>query len=179
MTYQESITKAMTTLAKHDKSVFLGEGLVNAGRVYGTMDGVPLTKCIEFPIAENLIVGSAIGLAITGFKPIVVFQRMDFMTCACDAIVNHLSIIPKMSGGRVKLPVIIRAIIGSRCKKFELGLQHNKDLTEMFKPWIYTIVLNGKKSIDKCYQLAYKADSPTLIVEDKSLYERNYIPSRH
>ena len=173
MTYQDGITKAMTELAVKDRVVFLGEGLINAGRIYNTMDSVPLDKCIEFPIAENLIVGSAIGLAITGYKPVVVFQRMDFMACACDAIINHLALIPKMSGGRVKLPVIIRAIIGSRKESFCVGEQHNKDLSEMFKPWIHTIHLKPGMDISKYYEIAYDSTSPTLLIEDRDLYEES------
>ena len=178
MTYQQSITKAMIDLSQKEEVVFLGEGLINAGRIYNTLDGVPLDKCLEMPIAENLIMGSAIGLAITGYKPIVVFQRMDFMTNACDAIVNHLSLIPKMSGSKVKLPVIIRAIIGSRDSKFNVGLQHSKRLTDMFKPWIHTVELNEKMNIFSYYELAYKADYPVLLIEDKDLYERDCITPR-
>ena len=178
MTYQESITKAMTKLSRKKDTVFLGEGLINAGRIYDTLNDVPLNKCIEFPIAENLIMGSAIGLAITDYKPIVIFQRMDFMTCACDAIVNHLAIIPKMSGDKVKLPVIIRAIIGSRSEKFDVGLQHKKDLIFMFKPWIYTVELKQSMDIPHYYQLAYESESPVMLVEDRDLYERNHPATR-
>lgn len=172
MTYKDGITKVMTEFGKKEDVVFLGEGLINAGRIYNTLDGVPLDKCIEFPIAENLIMGSAIGLAIQGYHPVVIFQRMDFMTIACDAIVNHLALIPKMSGGRVKLPVIIRAIIGSRSDKFCVGEQHNKDLTEMFKPWIFTTVLKPTMNIASYYDTAYKFDSPSLIIEDRDLYDQ-------
>jgi pyruvate/2-oxoglutarate/acetoin dehydrogenase E1 component len=103
---------------------------------------------------------------------------MDFMTVACDAIVNHLSLIPKMSGGTVKLPVIIRAIIGSRCEKFDVGSQHNKDLTAMFQPWINTIVLKENMDIPHYYQIAYESSQPTLLIEDRDLYERDYITTR-
>lgn len=171
MTYKEGIIEAMANIAKEENTVFLGEGIINAGRIYGTMDKVDLIKCIEFPIAENLIMGSAIGLSLIGYKPIVVFQRMDFMTCAMDAIVNHLALIPKMSGGRVKLPVIIRAIIGSRCDRFDVGCQHNKDLTTMFKPWIHTIELKERMDIPHYYKLAYESTSPVLLVEDRDLYD--------
>lgn len=171
MTYKESLTNVMTDLGKKKNVVFLGEGLVNAGRIYGTLDGVQIGKCVEFPIAENLIIGASIGLALEKFRPIVIFQRMDFMTCAVDAIVNHLALIPKMSGGKVKLPVIIRAIIGSRSDKFVMGEQHSKDLTEMFKPWIHTIVLKKSMDIQKHYDTAYGLETPTLIIEDRDLYE--------
>lgn len=170
MTYKEGIIKAMEDLGKKKDTVFLGEGLINAGRIYGTLNGVDIKKCIEFPIAENLIVGSAIGLAIEGYKPVVVFQRMDFMTIAADAIINHLSLIPKMSGGKVSLPVIIRAIIGSRDKGFDCGMQHNKDLTDMFKPWIFTVLLKKGMDIPHYYSIAYSSLDPVLMIEDRDLY---------
>lgn len=173
MTYKDRITDAMELLAKDKRTVFLGEGLINAGRIYGTLDKVSTTKCIEFPIAENLIVGSAIGLAIKGFIPIVIFQRMDFMLVAADAIINHLALIPKMSGGKVSLPVIIRAIIGSRDGCFDVGPQHNKDLTNMFSPFITTVKLDKlTMDINKHYLSALNLNAPILIVEDRDLYNK-------
>ena len=116
MTYKEHIIDSMEWLSEQKDTVFIGEGLINAGGIYGTMDKVPIKRCIEMPIAENLIVGAAMGLTLLGYRPIVVFQRMDFMLVAADAIINHLCKIPAMSGDRVKLPVIIRAIIGNQDK---------------------------------------------------------------
>ena len=60
------------------------------------------------PVAENLTMGVAIGLALRKARPVVIFQRMDFMLIASDAIINHLALMPKMSGGQFNLPVIIR-----------------------------------------------------------------------
>jgi pyruvate dehydrogenase E1 component beta subunit len=161
----------MEWLAKNKKVVFLGEGLINADRIYNTLDKVPIKKCIEFPIAENLIMGSAIGLAIAGYRPVVIFQRMDFMTVAADQIINHLALIPKMSGGKIKLPVIIRAIIGSQCNKFDVGCQHNKDLRHMFDKWINTSELKKGYNALSYYKQAWETESPALIVEHKDLYE--------
>ena len=55
MLYQEGIAKAMANLSKKEDIVFLGEGIINAGRIYDTMNEVDLKKCIEMPIAENLM----------------------------------------------------------------------------------------------------------------------------
>ena len=166
MKYQESIKKEMEWLAGKDNVVFLGEGLINAGRIYGTLDDVPNKKCVEMPIAENLIAGSAIGLALKGYRPIVIFQRMDFMLIASDAIINHMALIPQMSGHKIKLPIIIRAIIGSRDKKFDVGPQHQHDFTHIFDTYMIT-----EKYESKVYQEAYKTDEPVLVVEDRDLYD--------
>lgn len=171
MTYKKHITQSMTYLGEQRDTVFLGEGLINAGRIYGTMDGVPLKKCIEMPIAENLIVGTAIGLAITGYRPIVVFQRMDFMLVAADAIINHLCKIPAMSGDKIKLPVIIRAIVGNQSKSFDVGIQHKMDYTNIFKPYIKTTVLAIPRFIEPIYKNAYDSLASSLIVEHFNKYE--------
>jgi pyruvate/2-oxoglutarate/acetoin dehydrogenase E1 component len=164
----------MTWLSKQKKVIFLGEGIINAERVYNTLCNVSLKKCVEFPIAENLIVGSAIGLALKGYRPIVIFQRMDFMLMAADQIINHLALIPRMSGKRIRLPIIIRAIIGSRSPKFDVGCQHNKDLTHVFSKWVTTFELNTKdKDAETVYKHAWELNSPVLIVEDKDLYDKD------
>jgi len=168
MIYKDRLTEDMEWLAKQSNTIFLGEGIINAGRIYDTLDKVSLEKCIEMPIAENLIAGSAIGLAIAGYKPVVIFQRMDFMLIAADAIINHMALIPKMSGGKVKLPIIIRATIGSRDKKFDCGPQHNHDFRHIFSPYITTF--DYEQGI---YEVAYNRNEPVLIVDDKDLYERN------
>ena len=93
MTYQEAITDEMAYLGKKRDVMFLGQGLVNAGRIYHTLDGVAKRNCVEMPIAENLIMGCGIGLAMHGLRPVVVFQRMDFMLIAADQIINHLALI--------------------------------------------------------------------------------------
>lgn len=170
MTYKDKITEAMTWLGKQKKSVFIGEGLINAQRIYGTMNGVSNRDCLEMPIAENLITGVAMGLALEGFKPIIVFQRMDFMLVAADAIINHMTLLPSMSGKQFTFPIIIRAIIGSQHRKFWVGEQHNHDFAHIFSPYIDTIKLTQAKHILMSYMNAYKSSNPVLIIEEKDLY---------
>lgn len=169
--YQDRIKEAMQWLGNQPKTVFMGEGLKNAGEVYGTLSTVPLRKCLEVPICENLLVGAGIGLTMQGFKVVIVFQRMDFMLLAADAIINHLALIPSMSGGQFPLSLIIRAIIGSTNPKFDMGPQHNKDLRYIFEPYIKVITLEKGARILSEYKKAYASTKPTMIVERRDLYE--------
>lgn len=173
MTYQSKIKEAMTWLSQKKESVFLGEGLTNAGRIYSTLDLVPTRKCLEMPICENLIMGSAIGLALEGYRPIVVFQRMDFMLIAADAIINHLCLMPQMSGGQFTLPVLIRAIVGSRAKSFNVGRQHRHDFSKLFSPYIEVFNLHKNLDARVYYKAAYERKEPTMIIEWRDLYETN------
>ena len=170
MTYKEQIANTMEELSKHDEVVFIGQGLVTGDRVYETMLKVPTTKCIELPCAENLHIGVAIGLALKGYRPIVVFQRMDFILLAADGIINHLALMPKMSGEQFKLPVLIRTIVGPSSKRFVVGPQHNKDFSELFKPYISVQQLMKSTDVQSTYQLEYAAQEPALLVEYKDFY---------
>ena len=167
-TFKDDITEAMATLGRKKNTVFLGENIINSGRIYGTLNKVSIKKCIEMPVAENLIAGAAIGLALAGYRPVCIFQRMDFMLIAADAIINHASLIPKMSGGTVKLPIIFRTIKASLDNKFWVGHQHSKDFTYIFKDHLTTYSI-GEKSLSepqRVYALAYDLQKPVLVVED-------------
>lgn len=178
MKFKDKIKESMTWLSKQPKVVFLGEGLKNANSIYGTLEKVSEKRCLEMPIAENLIASVGVGLAITGFLPILVFQRMDFMLIAADALINHAALIPKMSNGKIKVPLIIRAIIGSKDPKFDVGPQHNHDFTHIFKPYMDTWVFEPDDNILSAYQHAYKSNEPMLLIERKDDYERDCSPRK-
>ena len=172
MNYKDNITNGMDFLAKQEKVVFIGEGIVNAGRIYGTMKNVPSNKCIEMPIAENLVMGVGMGLSMGGYIPVVVFQRMDFMLNAADCIINHLALAIQFSEGVLRMPLIIRCIVGSQSKKFDIGAQHRHDFTSFFSEYIQTF-----KAEDTNYEKLYgeitaeNAQCPIMVVEHKDLYE--------
>lgn len=167
MTVKEEISFEMKHLSTFDRVVFLGENIINSGRIYGTMDHVPIDKCIEMPVAENLIAGCGIGLALCGYFPIVVFQRMDFILIAADQIINHACLIPKMTG--VKCPIIFRTIKATLNNKFYAGLQHTKDLSHVFTPYMEVIQVNSSVNINETYQRVYMlacSGKPVLVVEN-------------
>ena len=139
ITFTDKLEADMKWLAEQEDTVFLGQGITVGDKFYGTLDEVPKHKCIEFPVAENLMMGSAVGLALQGYKPIVLFQRMDFMLIAADQIINHLALMPEMSGNQFELPVVIRACVGSQSKRFDVGKQHNKNFKHIFQPYLEVV----------------------------------------
>ena len=134
MTVKEAIQNEFEKLAQNPKVVFLGENIINSGRIYGTLDKVSTKSCIEMPVAENLIAGCGVGLAIAGYIPVVVFQRMDFMLIAADAIINHACLMPKMA--EIKLPILYITFKATLKDSFYAGLQHTKDLSHVFSPYM-------------------------------------------
>lgn len=159
MTLKESIRAELKHLSEDSNVVFLGENIINSGRIYGTMDDVPISRCIEMPVAENLIASCGIGLALAGKFPVVIFQRMDFMLIAADAIINHAALMPKMTG--IKLPMLFITFKATLKDSFYAGLQHTKDLTHVFTPYLDIYTLNLKSTKYIC-----KYNEPTLIVID-------------
>jgi pyruvate/2-oxoglutarate/acetoin dehydrogenase E1 component len=84
------------------------------------------------PVAENLMVGFAIGLALKGLKPVVFIERFDFILNALDAIVNHLDKIETISRGEFKPTMILRIVVGNKSKPLFTGETHTQDFTDAF-----------------------------------------------
>lgn len=121
-TYLQSLTQAMTELAAHPRSVFLGQSVLAGGTAMTqTFAGVPRDRLIEFPVAEETQMGTATGLALGGDLPVCVFPRINFMLLAISQIVLHLDALPLFSEFRPK--VIIRTAICSPTP-LDPGVQH-------------------------------------------------------
>lgn len=173
MTYKESITEAMAVLAQDPRRVFIGYGLLK-GRAMGTLAGVPEAQILETPVAENLMMGLAIGLSLKGRLPVVYFERMDFITNAMDAIVNHLAAMDQLSRGEFKPAVIIRCTIGNRNKPLYTGPVHTQDFTTAVRlmAGIMSVRADTILAVGDYYQEAAKRQAEgksTLIAELKDL----------
>lgn len=174
MTLQKEIQEAMFQLSKHPKTVFLGENVINAGRIYGTLDRVPLRKCIEMPVAENLIAGTAIGLSIEGYIPICIFQRMDFMLIAADQIINHACMLPKITDYEIRCHIIFRTIKADLNDKFYVGHQHSKDFSHVFMSYMPVRQVPERYSATNAYKNALLCRQPSLVVEEYASYQTEY-----
>ncbi len=175
MKYQKAIEQEMEKLAEDEKVIFLGYNLLYGPKGCGTFGNIPKEKCIETPLAENLMVGLAMGLALEGFKPVLFFERHDFMLIALDALVNHLDKIERLSKGQFKAKVIIKATVGATAPIYP-GLQHMQDFTEIFKKLFNFPVfeLNNVKDIKKYYEEARNNSNSVMLIERKNLYSKDF-----
>src|ERR1700730_8083640 len=112
MNYKKELTAAMDSLAQDPLVRFVGYG-ISIGKAMGTLKNVAPAQLIEMPVAENLMVGFATGLALKGLKPVVFFERFDFILNALDAIVNHLDKIKTISRGEFNPTMILRIVVGN------------------------------------------------------------------
>jgi pyruvate/2-oxoglutarate/acetoin dehydrogenase E1 component len=160
--YHKNITKEMTWLGKRQNTIFLGQNVIN-GNYCGTLKGVPLSKRIEMPVAEELQMGMSIGLSLEGYVPISCYPRMDFLPRALDQIINHLELIAELSYGVFKPKVIIRTSVGLE----NAGMQHNKDLKDEFSSICnFPVMYYG----DMDYKKAYSRIISTMVIERQELY---------
>lgn len=173
MKYKEAIKQSMENFSKDEKTIFIGYNVSYGSKAYGTLTDISDSKKIETPVAENLMVGLAIGMSLEGFKPIVFFERHDFMLIALDAIINHLDKIEKMSEGQFKPKVIIRAVIGAK-KPLDAGAQHTQNFSETFKILIKNFPIYEPKTPSETlevYEKVWNSDASAMIIEKRDLYE--------
>ena len=132
MTYQQAIKERCEEYAKNEKVRYIGYNTSFGSRMYHTLDAISVNQCIESPVAENLMLGLAMGMCLENYRPVVCFERHDFMLLAMDAIINHLDKMPWISGDQFKFPVIIRAIVGSTTP-INPGPMHSQDYTSSLR----------------------------------------------
>ena len=173
MEYLDAVKKSMVSLAEDDRTIFLGYNICFGSQAYETLKDIPKERKIETPVAENLMIGLATGLSLAGYRPLVFFERHEFVLNALDGIVNHLDKIEKISEGQYQTPVIIRATIGGT-KPLMPGLQHIGDFTESFRNLVSfpVYVPKNAEEVIETYESAKNSSGPTMIIERRDLFKK-------
>ena len=174
MKYKDAIRQSMNELAKDSKVIFIGYNTRNGSRAYGTLSDISKERCLETPVAENLMTGLAIGLSLEGFKPVLFFERHDFMLIALDALVNHLDKLKRLSNDKFKSSIIIRATVGGTVPIYP-GIQHDQDFTYVFKQlfkYVSIEELRNANHIIAAYKEYKNFKKPVIMIERKDLFEK-------
>jgi pyruvate/2-oxoglutarate/acetoin dehydrogenase E1 component len=133
MKYLEELKKAMSLLAEHPKTIFIGQAVEYEGTgLFDSLKHLPDNKRIELPVAEYFQSGLANGMAIEGMIPVSTYPRWNFLLMGTDQIVNHLDKFITMSDGKCTPKVIIRVSVGSE-KPVDPQCQHKGNFTEAFR----------------------------------------------
>ena len=173
MTYKDALIRQNTNLGSNKRTRFVGYGL-KKGRALGTLLDVPDDQIIEMPVAENLMIGCAIGLSLKGYLPVVFIERMDFLLNGMDAMVNHLDKAKEISHGEFSPAAIIRCVVGNTTKPLYTGATHVQDFSEAVMDMVKFPVfqLKDAEEVDAFYKLAYinwQKGRSTMLVEYKDL----------
>jgi 2-oxoisovalerate dehydrogenase E1 component beta subunit len=174
MTMVQAIQDALRIALREDPGVvILGEDVGRAGGVFRVTEGLLAEfgdqRVVDTPLAENGIVGGAIGMALYGMKPVVEIQFVDFIYPAFDQIVSELAKLRWRSAGQYACPVIVRAPYGGGIKG---GLYHSQSPEAYFCHTAgLTVVIPSTPSDAKGLLLAALAgEDPVIFLEPKRLY---------
>ena len=174
MTYRDELIKAMSMLAEHPQTIFLGQAVRSTGTaIYHTIKHLPENKRIELPVAEEMQLGISTGLALKGFIPVSIYPRWNFLILATNQVVNHLDKMEVMSDGQFKPKVIIRTCVGS-VNPLMPGPQHDSDFTDAFRLMCRNIEIVRLEKADEVFPEYERAlDSPrsTILVEIPDRYD--------
>lgn len=174
LTYKEALTEALKEEMERDKDIFLiGEDIGLYGGVFrvtqGLMEKFGERRVRQTPISESAIMGTAIGAALTGLRPVAEIMYIDFTTVAMDQIANQAAKLRYMSGGKVKLPLVIRTQGGTGTGE---AAQHTQSLEAWFvhTPGLKVVMPSTPYDAKGLLKTAIRDDSPVIFIEHKFLY---------
>jgi len=176
MLYRQALHLALHDEMKRDERVIvLGEDVGAFGGTFRVTEGLfgeyGEDRVIDTPIAELSIVGNAIGMAIAGLRPVVELMTANFSLLAFDQIINHMSKIPYMSAGKIRLPMVIRMPQGvSR----QLGAQHSENYEQMLSavPGIFVFAVADPHYAYHALKQSIQMDDPVIFIEHELLYNK-------
>jgi pyruvate/2-oxoglutarate/acetoin dehydrogenase E1 component len=175
ITYVEAIREAHAQLLASDPRVFvIGQGLWSPWYAGGSMHNLEKEfgrdRVLDSPVSENATTGAAVGAALAGMRPIMFHPRMDFMLLAVDPIVNQAANWSYIFGGRMSVPLVIRAVIN---RGGEQGAQHSQALQAMFMhvPGLKVVMPSTAYDAKGLLIAAVNDGNPVMYIDDRWLYE--------
>lgn len=172
----EALKQAIQEEMRRDTTVFcLGEDVDIKGGMGGAftvtkglMEEFGPERVINTPIAEILISGVCVGAGMTGMRPVADLQYGDFLFCMMDQLVNQAAKMCYMSGGKVHIPMVMRAPCGATNR----GAQHAQSLESYFihVPGLKVICPSTPYDAKGMMKQAIRDDNPVLVFEHKLLY---------
>ena len=174
LTYREAVRDALGKALREDESVFImGEDIAEMGGsmavTQGLLEEFGPKRVRNTPISEIAIVGSGIGAAIQGMRPVVEIMYEDFLTLSMEQLVNQAAKHRTMSGGQVKVPLTIRTQGGAG---WSPGAQHAQQLEAWFVhvPGLKVVFASTPEDVRGLLWSAIYDDNPVVFFEHRTLY---------
>lgn len=181
ITYRDALKEALREEMERDETVFLmGEDIAEYGGAYKVTDGLfrefGKDRIRNTPISEAAIIGTALGAAITGMRPVAELMYIDFTAVGMDQIVNQVAKIRYMVGGQLDVPLVIRTQGGPGRSS---AAQHAQSLEAWFAhvPGLLVVMPATPHDAKGLLKTAIRDDNPIMFIEHKLLYtEEGEIP---
>ena len=174
ITYRDALREAIAEEMRRDERVYiLGEDIAGYGGTYGVTKGLfeefGEKRVKDTPLAEEVIIGTAIGSALGGLRPIAELMTMNFSLLASDQIINSMAKFHYMFGGQPRIPVVIRMPGGGGAQR---GAQHSQMLESLYAhiPGLKVVMPATPYDAKGMLKTAVRQDDPILFVEHELLY---------
>jgi pyruvate/2-oxoglutarate/acetoin dehydrogenase E1 component len=175
ITFGQAINEALAEEMRRDPKVFiLGEDVAEAGTPFKVLSGLlkefGKERVIDSPISEAAITGLCVGAAMTGLRPVVDIMFGDFVTLTMDQMVNQAAKIHYMSGGKLKVPMVMRTTLGATRRS---AAQHSQSLHAWFShiPGLKVALPSTPYDAKGLLKTAIRDDNPVVFFEDKLMYQ--------
>jgi pyruvate dehydrogenase E1 component beta subunit len=175
ITFAQAINEALAQEMRRDPTVFIiGEDVAEAGTPFKVLSGLVAEfgtqRVIDSPISEAGITGIGVGAAMTGMRPVVDIMFGDFITLTMDQLVNQAAKIHYMSGGKLKVPMVLRTTLGATRRS---AAQHSQSLHAWLShiPGLKVIVPSTPYDAKGLLKTAIRDDNPVVFFEDKLMYQ--------
>lgn len=168
----EALRDGLAAEMQGDERIFvMGEDVWIGGSFHltlGLLDRFGKDRILDTPVSESGFVGLAVGAAVGGRRPVVDFQYGDFLLCAADQVIQQASKLHAMSGGQVRVPLVLHAPTGASGR----GAQHANSIENFFfgVPGLQVIVPATPYDAKGAMTTAIRSEDPVLICSHKHLY---------
>src|SRR5215813_8589461 len=180
--YVDALAEAVAQEMERDPRVFVyGLDVDDHKRIQGSTTGLlerfGPERVFTTPLSEDAMTGFGIGAAMAGMRPIHVHIRMDFLMLCMNQLVNMAAKAHYMYGGSVKVPMVVRSMIG---KSWGQGAQHSQGLHSLFMhiPGLKVVAPSNAHDAKGCMIAAIRDDNPVIFVEHRLLYHTTaFVPA--
>lgn len=174
LTYRQAVGRAIAQeMRRDDRVVLLGEDVAAAGGVFkatsGLLEEFGPERVIDTPISEQAILGTVMGAAMTGLRPIAEIMYSDFLGVCWDIVANQIAKTRYMTDGQVSLPLVVRTGNGGGLR---FGAQHSQSVENwaMAVPGLKVVVPSTPADLIGLFASSVRDDDPVILFEEKGLY---------
>ena len=175
LTLGEAVREALAEEMRRDPRVFImGEDVAEAGTAFKVLGGLVqefgTDRVLDTPISEAGFTGIGVGAGMTGMRPVVDIMFGDFVTLIMDQMVNQAAKVHYMSGGKWKVPMVMRTTMGATRRS---AAQHSQSLHAWFchVPGLKVVLPSTPYDAKGLLKAAIRDENPVVFFEDKMMYK--------
>ncbi|MGB7847240.1 MAG: alpha-ketoacid dehydrogenase subunit beta [Candidatus Acidiferrum sp.] len=176
ITFAQAVREALAEEMRRDQRVcILGEDVAEAGTPFKVLSGLVeefgTSRVIDTPISEAGFTGVGVGAAMTGMRPVIDIMFGDFLTLVMDQMVNQAAKVHYMSGGKWKVPMVLRTTLGATRRS---AAQHSQSLHAWLShvPGLKVVMPSTPYDAKGLLKSAIRDENPVVFFEDKMMYRQ-------